>query len=83
MADAKYLDGIAEVMKADAIVAEAEPKFGRLNPLQPLYVAFLRCDKAGETVPEVDCRVAVDGANVSTGLQVQAIFFAILVWRRS
>jgi hypothetical protein len=68
MADAEDLDGIAEVLKAEAIVAEPEAKLGRLDSLQPFHIALFGGDKAGKAMQEIDGSVTVDGANVGPGL---------------
>ena len=52
MSDAENLDGIAEVVKS----------------LQSFHIAFLGGDKAGQAMQEIEGSVAVDGANVGTGL---------------
>jgi hypothetical protein len=68
MTDPENLDGIGEIVKADAVIAEPEAKLGRLDSLQPFHIAFLGGDEASEAMQEIDGGVAVDGANVGTGL---------------
>jgi hypothetical protein len=40
MFDGKYEDGVSEIVKAEAIVANAQAQFGRLYILETPYVAL-------------------------------------------
>jgi hypothetical protein len=68
MAYAEDRDGFADVLEADAVVTETEAKLGWRDSLQPFHIAFFGGDKAGEAMQQIDGGVAVDGANVGTGL---------------
>ena len=46
MPDAEDLDGIAEVVKAKEVVAEAEAQFGRVDVLEHCDIAFFGLKKA-------------------------------------
>lgn len=50
MADAENGDGYSVVVEADAIVADAEAKFGRVDALEPSNVAGAGFGKAFEGV---------------------------------
>lgn len=64
MADGEDFDGISEVVKADAVVSDAETQLGRLNILEALYVAV-----AGG---EPQCQLNADGnCQVNAGPQPQ------------
>jgi hypothetical protein len=68
VADAEDLEPIAVIVKANPVIAEAEAQFGRISALEPLHVAFLSREKAREPVQEIEGVVAVDGANIGSGL---------------
>ena len=42
VADAEDLDGFAEVLEADAVIAKLETKLWRFDSLQAFHIAFLR-----------------------------------------
>ena len=50
MPDAEDLDGIAEVVKAKAVVAEATAQFGRVDVLEHFYIAFFGFKKSRQTM---------------------------------
>jgi hypothetical protein len=66
--DAEDLEPIAVIIKANPVIAEAEAQFGRISALEPLHVAFFSREKAREPMQEIDSTVAVDGANMGSGL---------------
>ena len=46
--DGGDVESVSVVMEADAVVADAEPKFGRLDVLKTLHVALARCGPGRE-----------------------------------
>jgi len=60
--DAGDFDGIAEVMEAGAVVADAEAELGRFNVLEALHIAFAGVDELGQGVEDAQGGVLVDGA---------------------
>jgi len=66
--DAQYLDGLAAIIKANPVIAEAQPQLGRIDIGKPFHVVFFGCEEARGPVQEIDGGLAVDGANVGTGL---------------
>ena len=60
--DGEDEDGIAVVIEADAVVADAEAHFGRLDVLKTFYVAFTGDEIAGEGVQDAHRRRLIDGA---------------------
>jgi len=65
--DGEDEDGIAVVVEADAVVADAEAHLWRLNVLKALYVAFAGGEIAGDGVQNAQGCVLVDGAQVGLG----------------
>jgi hypothetical protein len=61
-------DGIAEIMKADAVVADAETEFGRLDILEALDIAFARGQRTSHNMQNAECSSLVNGAKVGFGL---------------
>lgn len=61
-------DGIAEVMEAEAIVADAEPELWRVDVLEALYVAFAGGKETGQSVEDAECGGLVDSAELGLGL---------------
>ncbi len=47
-------DGIAQVMEADAIVSDAEPKLWRVDVLEALYIAFAGGEETGQSVEDAE-----------------------------
>ena len=66
--DAGDFDGIAEVMEAGAVVADAEAELGRFNVLEALHIAFAGVDELGQSVENAQGGVLVDGAKLGLGL---------------
>jgi hypothetical protein len=48
VSDGENLDGIAEVVEANAVVADAEAELRGIDILEALYVAFAGTDEAGQ-----------------------------------
>ncbi len=61
-------DGIAEIVKADAVVTDAETEFGWFNILEALDIAFARGEITSDHVENVECRGLIDGAKISFSL---------------
>src|SRR6516164_6792243 len=70
MADGGDAESVSQVMEAHAIVADAQPKLGRLDVLQALDVAFASFQIAGQRVEDTERGVLIDGAQLSFGLLV-------------
>jgi hypothetical protein len=62
MAAAEDLDGIAEIVEANAVISQAQAKLGRLDSLQSFDVAFLRFQKAGNRSQDLDGEWAAEGS---------------------
>jgi hypothetical protein len=58
VSDGEDLEGIAEVLEADAIVAKPQSKPGGLDSPQPFHIALFGHKKAGEAMQEIDGSVA-------------------------
>jgi hypothetical protein len=56
------------IVKTNAVVAEAEPQFGRIDVGEPCHIAFLGRKKARESVQEIDGCISVDSADFGSGL---------------
>jgi hypothetical protein len=65
--DGQHENGIAEIAEANAVVASAETKLRRFNALQALDIAFARGEIASQNVEDMESRVLIDGAQVSSG----------------
>ena len=63
-------EGVAEVVEAQTVVADAEPEFGRINVLESFYVAFASGGEAGKSVENAESGGLVDGAELGLGLIV-------------
>jgi hypothetical protein len=61
-------NGIAEIVEADAVVADAQTELGRLDILEALDIAFARSEVASYHVQNAECGSLVDGAQVGFGL---------------
>ena len=68
MLHGENLDGVPEVVKADAVVADTEAKLGRFDVLEPLHIAFASGDEAGECVQNAESRDLIDSAKVGLTL---------------
>jgi hypothetical protein len=66
--DAGDFDGIAEVVEAGAVVADAEAELGRFDVLEALHVAFAGVDELGQGVENAQGGGLVDGAELGLGL---------------
>jgi hypothetical protein len=66
--DGQNEDGIAEITKANAVVASAETKLRRFDVLQALDIAFSGGEIAGQNVEDAESRGLVDGAKMHSGL---------------
>jgi hypothetical protein len=60
--DGEYEDGIAVVVKAHAVVSDAQAQFRRLEVLKALYVSLAGGEIAGDVVQDAQRRGLVDGA---------------------
>jgi hypothetical protein len=67
------------VVEADAVIAEAQPQFRRIDIGEPFHIAFLGREKASQAVQQIDSSLAVDGATSALVCSVQAIFLAIVL----
>lgn len=61
-------DGIAEIVKANAIVADAEAELGRLAVLEALDVAFAVGEITSHNMQDAECCGLIDRAKVGFGL---------------
>jgi hypothetical protein len=61
-------DGIAEIMKADAVVADAEAELGRLDALEALDIAFAVGEITSHNMQDAECCGLIDRAKVGFGL---------------
>ncbi len=68
MLDGEDKDGVAEVAEAKAVVADAQPQFGRLDVLEALHVALAGGKIAGHDVQDAQSGGLIDGAEVGRGL---------------
>jgi hypothetical protein len=64
----EYFDGVAEIVKADAVIADPETELRRFNILESLNVAFSCRQKACQSVEDAEGRGLVDRAEVGLGL---------------
>ena len=62
VADGEDFDGVAEIVEADAVVADAEPQLGWLDILEALDVAFAGGKIAGDGVEDAEGCWLVDSA---------------------
>jgi hypothetical protein len=63
----EHQDGITEIMKADAVVADTETQFGRFDILEALDIAFARGEITSHNMQNADCCSLVDRAKVGFG----------------
>jgi hypothetical protein len=50
MLDSRNEERLSIVIEANAIVAHAQSELGRIDTLEPFYVAFSGCGKMGKSV---------------------------------
>ena len=63
-------NGVAEIMKAHTVVANAQPELGRFNVLETLHVAFAGVQITGQRVEDAKGSRLIDGAELGLGLIV-------------
>lgn len=68
MPDSEDFDGIAEVVEASAVIAEAEAEFWRIEALQSLDVAFSGSQEACDAMQKLQRGLLIDGAHIGPGL---------------
>jgi hypothetical protein len=68
VADGGDVEGMAEVVEAEPVVSDAEAELGRLDALEPLYVALTCGGEIGESVEDAEGCGLVDGAELGLGL---------------
>ena len=68
MLDGENEDGIAELVEADAIVANAEAELGRFDILKAFQIAFASGEITNNDMQNTKCGSLVDSAEVSLGL---------------
>jgi hypothetical protein len=66
--DGEDFDGVAEIMEADAVVADAEPELRGIDVLETFYVAFAGGEETGQSMEDTKRSWLVDGAELSLGL---------------
>jgi len=64
---AQDLDGVAEIVKAHPVGADAEAILGRIQVGEMFDIAFLVEQEAGQRLQQMNRGLAVDGADVGTG----------------
>ena len=64
----KYFDSVAEIVKADAVIADPETELRRFDILQALHVAFSGSQKARQSVEDAEGSGLIDGAEVGPSL---------------
>ena len=69
MEDTKNLEHLAEVVEADAVIAEAQAQFGRLYIGEALDVAVASEDVVSQVFEQADSGFAVDAADVGASLR--------------
>ena len=52
----KNLDGVAEIVKADAVIADTETELRRFDILEALHIAFSCSQKARQSVEDAEGR---------------------------
>ena len=62
MLHGENLDGVTEIMEADAKIADAEAELGRFDVLEPLDIAFASGDETGQCVEDAECCGLIDSA---------------------
>jgi hypothetical protein len=60
-------EGIAEIVKADAVVADAKTQFGRFDTLEALDIAFAGGEITSHNMQNPECCSLVDSAEVGFG----------------
>lgn len=50
MLDGRDIENLAIVIEPHAIIAHAQSELGRIDTLEPFYVAFSGCGKMGKSV---------------------------------
>jgi len=68
MLDGGDVEGVTDVVEAEAIVANAEPEFGRLDVLQALHVAFAGGGEVGQGMENAQRGGLIDSAELGLGL---------------
>jgi hypothetical protein len=68
MQDAQDLERFAEVVEADAVIAEAEAKFNRFDVGQAVEIAVAGENIIGETFEQIQGSLPIDAAHVGTRL---------------
>jgi hypothetical protein len=64
----KNFDGLAEIVKADAVVPDTETKLRRFHVPKALNIAFSRSQESGQSVKDAEGRSLIDSAEVGPGL---------------
>ena len=67
MANGDDFDGIGDVVKAEPVVADAEPELGRINALELMDIALAGGDDPGERVEGAEGGSLVNGAKLGLG----------------
>ena len=68
MADPETSHSFRLQFKADTVIADAQPEFGRLNILKALHVALAGGGEVGQGVEKAQGGRLVDGAELGPGL---------------
>jgi hypothetical protein len=68
MLEGENEDGIAEIVEADAIVANAEAELGRFDILKAFHIAFASGEITSNDMQNTKCGSLVDSAEVGLGL---------------
>ena len=77
MVDGKDFDAFAMVVETDAIISEAQTKFGWLDALKPFHVSRFGGEEPGQAVEELRAVSRSMARTSALACSAQAIFFAI------
>ena len=62
------VEGMAAVVEAEPVIADAQAELGRLDVLESLYVTLAGGGEVGQSVQKAQGNRLVDGAELSLGL---------------
>jgi hypothetical protein len=67
MSDGENLDRVAQVMEADAVIADSETEFRGFDVMKPLDIAFAASEDSGQSVKNAEGRSLINRAQVHFG----------------
>ena len=77
VSDGGDVEGVAVVVEAEPVVADAEAELGRLDALESFYVAVAGGGEGGESVKNAEGGGLVDGAELGLGLVPPVDLFSV------